>query len=93
MGSDGEETVFEMRYYSFVDENAAELGAIFAPTIQVTFAESEKPADDSVVRLCLSYRFAETTAGVATDASAVESVCFFTATSWLEQDWRVKWNY
>ena len=75
-------TSFTMRYFSYVDEEQADLGAIFAPTLEVTFSEAEAPTDDSVVRLCLSYRFTVSDAGTATDSSPVESVCFYTLTNW-----------
>ena len=76
-----------MRWYSYVPEEDAEEGAVFAPTIELNLAE--KPADDSVVRLCLSYRASVTlgTDGVtenkSTDQSDLEVMCAYTATSWL----------
>ena len=43
-----------MRYYTYVPEEDAGEGAVFAPTIEVNFAEPIN--EDDVVRLCLSYR-------------------------------------
>ena len=72
--ADKEMATFNMRFYSYVDEEQADLGAIFAPTIEVKFAEEYAPKDTDVVRLCLSYRLTKD----ATDSTVVEAVCFIT---------------
>ena len=46
--------VFTMRYYSYVPEDDPDVGAVFAPTLEINFKEAIKETD--VVRLCLSYR-------------------------------------
>ena len=84
-----------MRWYSYVPEEDAEEGAVFAPTIELNFAE--KIPDDSVVRICLSYRASVTlgtdgTENKSTDQSDLEVMCAYTATNWLLQDWQLKWN-
>ena len=83
-----------MRWYSYVPEENAEEGAVFAPTIEINFKDDV--ADDSVVRLCLSYRPAVTLGtngetNTANDGSDLEVMCAYTETSWKAQDWEIKW--
>jgi hypothetical protein len=86
---------FAMRWYSYVPEEDAEEGAIFAPTIELNFKDSVD--DNAAVRLCLSYRAAETldpdgvTVNVSGDQSDLEIMCAYTKTTWKAQDWQIKW--
>jgi len=75
---------FEMRWYSYVPEEDAGEGAIFAPTLEINF--KDPVPDDSVVRLCLSYRGAITLApdgseNVSDNQSDLEVMCVYTKTS------------
>ena len=83
-----------MRWFSYVPEEDAGEGAVFAPTIEVNFAEALKDTD--VVRMCLSYRPASTkkadgTEVASTNESALEVMCAYTKTSWADQEWQIKW--
>ena len=83
-----------MRWYSYVPEEDAEEGAVFAPTIEMNFKEALKETD--VVRICLAYRASLEKDSAddlvaSTNASDLEVMCAYTKKSWKDQEWQIKW--
>ena len=84
---------FKMYWYTVDDE---ELGPLVKPTLRLSFENKEAIKDTSRVSLCLAYRHSE---GFTDPKGAVipvkdtwETVAFFTATNWKEQDWRTLYS-
>ena len=77
-----------MYWYTVDDE---ELGPLIRPTLRLTFENKDAIKDTSRVVMCLSYRhsagFKDPKGAEIPVKETWESVAFFTATNWKDQDW------
>ena len=79
---------FKMYWYTVDDE---ELGPLVRPTLRLTFDSADQIQPTDRVSLCLAYRhsagFKDPKDKEIPVKETWESIAFFTATNWNDQDW------